>query len=339
MPPASPVPPGRRRFAIATALATLFLIFVGSLVTSTGSALAVPDWPLAYGMLFPPMVGGVFYEHGHRLVASLVGLMTVVLAFWLQATEPRAWVRKCGWLALGAVVAQGLLGGLTVLFMQKQPIPIVHGILAQTFFMLTILIAYSQVVGPEAAIAAPTHLRRISVASTAAIYIQLILGAVMRHTKSGLAVPDFPTMAGSLFPTFDAAMLRRIAAMRFDANIDPTDVTMAQVAIHLAHRAGAAIVAACVLALAFAAARLSPARAAFRREAIFLAALLAVQIMLGAFTIWSLRQPFVASFHVLTGAAMLGISTLLTLRTFPIEVARPVKRAEPSVDALAGVRA
>src|SRR3989338_1699841 len=102
-----------RRFSKLTSLATLFLIFVGGMVTSTGSGLSVPDWPLSYGMLFPPMVGGVFYEHGHRMVATLVGFLTLCLAVMLGVAEERRWVRALGFLALAAVVLQGVLGGLT----------------------------------------------------------------------------------------------------------------------------------------------------------------------------------------------------------------------------------
>src|SRR5213079_182823 len=106
-----------RNFTKFVAAATLFLIFAGAMVTSTGSGLAVPDWPLSYGRLMPPMVGGIFYEHGHRMVATTVGLLTIGLVIWLTRREPRAWVRRLGWAALAAVVAQGVLGGLTVIFL------------------------------------------------------------------------------------------------------------------------------------------------------------------------------------------------------------------------------
>src|SRR5262252_3022053 len=103
------------RFALFTACCTAFLIFVGGLVTSTESGLSVPDWPTTYGwnmFTFPlsKMVGGIRFEHTHRLVASTVGLMTIVLAVWLQRREDRRWVRRLGWIALAAVVLQGILG-------------------------------------------------------------------------------------------------------------------------------------------------------------------------------------------------------------------------------------
>src|SRR5437879_7028498 len=109
------MPPSRgiHRLAVATAASTFVLLFVGGLVTSTGSALAVPDWPLSYGQVFPRMEGGVLFEHGHRLIAAAVGLLTVVLAFWTSRVEPRREVRTLGWALVGVVVAQGLFGGLT----------------------------------------------------------------------------------------------------------------------------------------------------------------------------------------------------------------------------------
>ena len=114
--------------------ATLVLIVAGGLVTSTGSGLAVPDWPLSYGMLFPPMVGGILYEHGHRMIAGTVAVLTAIMALWLKLREPRRWVRRLGGLALLAVVLQAVLGGLTVIFLLPDAISIAHACLAQTFF-------------------------------------------------------------------------------------------------------------------------------------------------------------------------------------------------------------
>src|SRR5438477_8167502 len=118
--------PWLRRFTKLVAASTLFLIFAGAMVTSTGSGLAVPDWPLSYGKLFPPMVGGIFYEHGHRMVAATVGLLTVIQAIWLQRRSRKRALRILGWAAVGAVIAQGLLGGLTVLFLLPPAISIAH---------------------------------------------------------------------------------------------------------------------------------------------------------------------------------------------------------------------
>ena len=117
----------RHRFAVATVAATLALIFIGGLVTSTGSGLSVPDWPLSYGMLMPPMVGGVFYEHGHRMAATAVGFLTLVLAVWTARAEPRPGVRRLAWAALAAVITQGVLGGLTVIYLLPTPVSVAHG--------------------------------------------------------------------------------------------------------------------------------------------------------------------------------------------------------------------
>ncbi len=104
------------RFAVFTAACTFLLLVAGALVTSNDAGLAVPDWPLSYGSVAPPMVGGIFYEHSHRVMATFVGILTIVLAVWLWRSEPRRWVRRLGLIALGAVIAQGVLGGLTVVF-------------------------------------------------------------------------------------------------------------------------------------------------------------------------------------------------------------------------------
>ena len=134
------------RFAQFVAGCTVLLVLAGSLVTSTGSGLAVPDWPTTYGsnmFLFPPSkwVGGIFYEHGHRLIASTVGFLTIVLAVWLWLREPRRWVKWLGIGALGAVIAQGVLGGLTVLFFLPAAISTAHAGLAEIFFCLVVSIA------------------------------------------------------------------------------------------------------------------------------------------------------------------------------------------------------
>src|SRR5262249_19350265 len=134
------------RFSIFVAACTVLLLLAGSLVTSTASGLSVPDWPTTYGwnmFTFPPSkwVGGIFYEHGHRLIASSVGVLTIVLAAWLWFAGPRRWMKRLGVAALGAVILQGVLGGLTVLFFLPTAISSAHAGLAEIFFCLTIAIA------------------------------------------------------------------------------------------------------------------------------------------------------------------------------------------------------
>ena len=137
------------RYAKLVAASTVLLIAAGGMVTSTGSGLSVPDWPNSYGYFmfsFPldKMVGGICYEHGHRMIASTVGFLTIILAAWTWRVEPRRWVRWLGVAALGAVILQGLLGGLTVLFFLPAPISIGHAGLAQLFFCITLSSRYSR---------------------------------------------------------------------------------------------------------------------------------------------------------------------------------------------------
>ena len=165
---------------------TFLLIVAGGLVTSTQSGLSVPDWPLSYGKFMPPMVGGVRYEHSHRMIASLVGLMTLILTFWLGFREKRSWVRWLGIAALAAVVTQGVLGGMTVLFLLPTPISIFHACLAQTFFSLIVALAFftsrewlckeTFSGGNLADLKAPLRMM------IALVYLQLVLGATLRHT-------------------------------------------------------------------------------------------------------------------------------------------------------------
>jgi len=275
------------RFAVATAVATLALIVAGGLVTSTESGLSVPDWPLSYGRLMPPMVGGVFYEHGHRMVATTVGILTVILAAWLARREPRRWVRRLGYLAVATVLAQGVLGGLTVIFLLPTAVSVAHACLAQTFLCLTVTIAV--VTSPRwdprpAAARAPAS--RLALLAAAAVFLQLVIGAVMRHTKAGLAIPDFPLSLGRLVPRLDSF----------------------PVAIAFAHRAWAVVVAILVLTAAVAAYRVG-----LRRSALFLGLLVPVQIALGALTVLSRKNVAITTAHVATGALLLGTSIALAL--------------------------
>src|ERR1043165_2634844 len=156
------------RFAWFTSIATLFLIFSGGMVTSKGVGLAVPDWPTTFGynmFLFPvsKWVGGIFFEHTHRLIASTVGFLTIILAIWIWRADPRRWMRSLGWAALGAVILQGVLGGLRVT-MLKDEIGIFHALLAQAFLGMLIVITRARAVfweGPP-----PCAVREHEAAST-----------------------------------------------------------------------------------------------------------------------------------------------------------------------------
>ena len=303
-----------------TALATLLLIFIGSLVTSTGSGLAVPDWPLSYGMLFPPMVGGILYEHGHRMAAAAVGLLVVIQALVITWREPRRWVRVLAWVAVGAIVAQGVLGGLTVLFLLPTPISMTHAVLAQTLFLVLILIAHAQSGdwrrrAPERAGVA---WRSIAVL-LGVVYLQLLLGALMRHTASGLAIPDFPLMGGTLLPRFDERMLDAVNAARFDLHLAP--VALGQVIVHFLHRLGALATLA-VLALVNVTVRRRPAPRRVTQLVGAIDGLVVVQVTLGALTVLTAKSPIVASLHVLIGASLLGATWWCLLCSRPVRERR-----------------
>src|SRR3989440_11013089 len=132
---------GVHRFALIVACATFFLIIAGANVTSHDAGLATSDWPLSNGQIFPKMVGNLFWEHGHRLIAATVGLLTIALAIYLQLREKRSWIKRLGWIALGGVIAQGLLGGLTVKMNLPLAVSAAHATLAQLFFLITVSLA------------------------------------------------------------------------------------------------------------------------------------------------------------------------------------------------------
>src|SRR5215211_8055966 len=179
---------GLNRFAIFVACATFFLIIAGALVTSNDAGLATPDWPLSNGQFFPKMVGNLFWEHGHRMVATTVGMLTIVLMIYILVKEKRDWVRKLGIFALLAVIAQGLLGGLTVKLMLPLAVSTAHATLAQLFFCTTVSLAVftsrswieARPLPPEEKGSLP--LRYLCAAALVTIFLQLILGATLRHS-------------------------------------------------------------------------------------------------------------------------------------------------------------
>jgi cytochrome c oxidase assembly protein subunit 15 len=286
-------------FAAIVALSTAVLIFAGGMVTSTGSGLSVPDWPNTYGWFmfsFPleKMVGGIRYEHTHRLIASTVGFLIMVLAFWLWRAEPRRWVRRLGFLALAAVITQGVLGGITVLWFLPDPVSIAHASLAQIVFCLTVTIALVTSPGWKRGHVATTDstLARGTVVMTAAVYLQILIGATMRHTDAGLAIPDFPLVFGGLLPS------------RWDGGI----------AIHYAHRIGALIVTILILAMTRRVLWHHWRHRVLRGPSLLLLVLLPIQITLGAMTVLLGKPYIINSLHVVTGASVLATSLVLTLR-------------------------
>jgi cytochrome c oxidase assembly protein subunit 15 len=181
--------------ALVTAGATFLLILAGGLVTTTGAGLAVPDWPTTFGysmFTYPwsKMVGGIFYEHSHRLLGSLVGILTILLVVALWLTEPRRWLRWLGWVALGAVILQGVLGGLRVIWLEDR-LAIIHGVLAQAFFALTAAVTlftsreWRREPSPLQG-GAVFPLLRLCGLTTGVIFLQLVFGALLTHVGARL---------------------------------------------------------------------------------------------------------------------------------------------------------
>jgi cytochrome c oxidase assembly protein subunit 15 len=295
------------RYAKLVAACTVLLIAAGGMVTSTDSGLSVPDWPTTYGwnmFTFPlsRMVGGIRYEHSHRLIASTVGFLTIILAIWTWRVESRRWVRILGIAALGAVVLQGLLGGITVLLFLPPAVSIGHAGLAQIFFCLTVALALVTSPGWKGlrSDADDPMLRRLTLTTTVLIYAQILIGATMRHNNAGLAIPDFPYAFGHLIPP----------------------VWNGRVAIHFAHRIGALLVTLAILATAGHVLYHHRGRRELARPAVLLVLFVSLQVTLGAFVIWSGKDPLINTAHVVNGAALLGTSLVLTLRSFLVSGAR-----------------
>jgi cytochrome c oxidase assembly protein subunit 15 len=247
---------------------------------------------------FPPSkwVGGILYEHGHRLIASGVGVLTVVLALWLWIAEERRWMKWLGVSALAAVVLQGLLGGLTVLFFLPPAISTAHAGLAEIFFCLTVSIALFTSPGwrRRDGLVSDPQLRRLAATTTALIFLQILVGATMRHTDAGLAIPDFPLMFGGLIPD----------------HWDPG------IAVHFTHRVGALIVTLAVVATSGCVWAHHSRKRHLTRPSAFIVILVTAQVALGALTVLSARNVWINSFHLVCGALVLATSIVIALRSW-----------------------
>ena len=178
------------RFAILLACWTLLLIVAGGLVTSNDAGLSVPDWPLSYGKLMPQMEGGIFYEHGHRMIATLDGVLMIIMAVWLWVRDGRRWMGWLGCIALVAVVLQGVLGGLTVIYLLPPAVSVSHACLAQLYFSTTVALALftsrDWMSGAREITEKPeAPVRMLSIAMPLCVLGQLALGAAARHKALG----------------------------------------------------------------------------------------------------------------------------------------------------------
>lgn len=346
--PSSASEPNRflRRFAWFTAVATVLLICSGGMVTSKGVGLAVPDWPTTFGynMFFFPVskwVGGIFFEHTHRLIASVIGFLTIILAIWLARSNAAGWVKTLGWGSLGAVVLQGILGGLRVTLLKDQ-IGIFHACLAQAFLGLLVLIALA--LSPiwqrlrSAAAGLPRSLAVLAVVISSLIYGQLALGATMRHQHRDLSITDFPLAYGQFIPATDPGTIARINQAR-DAQA-LSDVTPAQIWLQMAHRFLALVIGLTIAAFAFLVRRNSPAAPAFlRRLSSLWLVLVLVQIGLGAWTIWSNKAADIATAHVALGAITFATAIVITAVVLRLRYLTKMPRPSEQTTLLAEVAA
>ncbi len=282
--------------------ATFLLIVAGGVVTSTGSGLSVPDWPTTYGQnmfAFPvsKWVGNIRFEHSHRLIASAVGFLTIIFLVWTFFARAARPLKTLASLALFAVIVQGVLGGLTVKYLLPSPISVAHACLAQTFFCLTIAIGivtsrWWSDAGEGKRVEGKLPLDWM-LAAFAALYVQLILGAWMRHSNAALAIPDFPASFGRVFP----------------------DHWDARIAVHFAHRVWAAA-AATIVAVAAIKVRSFLKHSGVSRLAAILLTLLPLQILLGALSIWTRKAVVVTVAHQSTGALLLAFTAGLAVAMF-----------------------
>ncbi len=333
------------RYAVLLVVATFVLVASGGNVTSRDAGLAVPDGFTVYGYFlwtFPMELwrGNIFHEHIHRLKGSAIGLMTIVLAAWMWRACGRDWRRGLGLVALALVIVQGVMGGLRVEFARflpamELPFRVAHAVTGQLFLCLTVLVAvttsrvwHDRVIAGEGRDrqSAGAAARTTCFALIAVLLLQLVLGAAMRHTRSGLAIPDFPSSYGSIVPPLTDAGIA--AAMDEHVGYDQMHAyyTPMQVMLAFGHRAWAAAV---VIAAAMVLSRVGPVAredAVVRAPLLLLTLLLIVQIGLGAATIWTKLHPDVATAHQAIGAAILAAATWLMLR---VHLAR-LRREAPS---------
>lgn len=302
----------RHRYAQFTVALAAFVIFAGAMVTSTGSGMAVPDWPQSFGTWTPKMDGGVFYEHGHRMVAGTLGFLIVILAAWTGLSNVDGKLKRLALAALLVVILQGLLGGLTVLFgtyygwdHTHPVISTAHASLAQALFAL--LVTYAVTSAPGWSSKAPRRGVDEKIAARAAwlpilVYAQIVVGAAMRHQHAGLIIYDFPLSYGHIIPPFYSGL----------------------VALNFAHRVGGWLVFFSALALGtklLSDAELDPW---IRRPAEILILAVTTQFFLGASAVWTkLTVPLLTSTHVIGGSIVFTTSLVVALRLRRLSEVKP----------------
>jgi heme A synthase len=279
-----------------TVSVTLLLLMLGSVVWGTGSSLACPDWPTCYGTFVPKMTGGVLYEHSHRLLGALVGLFTIALSVWVNRSTDNRRLRRAGYAAVGLVALQGALGGLTVLLKLPPAVSIAHLACAMLLFCLLLWVAWQSGFSTtaEPAPVKNRQLRRLATAMTAAIFVQVIMGGLVRHTGGAAACLDLPLCQGALWPSEQPVaakihMLHRLVGVAVGIGI----VAFAVVCAWHPYRTG-----------------LPPVT---RRLAALLVPLLLLQIGLGVLNITSGLDVISVTAHMGVAALLLGAAFLLVL--------------------------
>lgn len=281
-----------RKLAFFSAAGTVLLIAAGSLVTSTGSGLSVPDWPTAYGKAVPPFWhGGVVFEYGHRVIAGGVLVLTLSLAAFVRLWERRRWVRRLMVLAVSALLLQALLGGITVLWELPAAVSVSHALLAQLFFGALVVAAFSQtsVFRECGSMETPRGLRKAALGLVLILFFQIALGAVTRHLGAGLAIPDYPTAFGGFFPP---------------------EWTVG-VAFHFLHRWFAVFAVGFVLWFCRRSAHWEKAPPEVFRATVVLGIGALMQMFLGPLLIFMKRDPWVTGLHVVTGAVVFAAAVFL----------------------------
>jgi heme a synthase len=307
-------------FAITLSLSTFLLLFAGGMVTSTNSGLSVPDWPTTFGQnmfTFPPslMKGGIFYEHGHRLIASSVGLLTsgLGLAFWIL--ESRRWLKWTGTLALVLVIVQGVLGGMTVRYKLPMPVSAAHACTAELFFILSVFMSFATspawIRSRSAEFKLSIPEQSLALLFCFAVFLQILVGAIMRHSYAGLAIPTFPLAFGQIIPPF----------WNFG------------ITVHFLHsRIGALFLVIIGLAL-ISSVLLSPRQVrATKAFALILGVLLAVQCFLGMFSVWTGKAPVPTTIHLSVGALVFASGFLLFLSVYRLKRPLGEQRGQPSLE-------
>ncbi len=259
-------------------------------------------------------IGGVLFEHTHRLIASIVGFLTIILAVWLWRTEDRPSVRTLGLIAVAGVILQGVLGGLRVTMLKDQ-IGIFHACLAQAFLGLIVLIAiittnFWRTIDRNSTVLNGQvyqrfrRIEQIAIATTIAIYAQLALGATMRHQHKDLAILDFPTANGGWIPDTSSTAVAKINAWR-DARA-LSDVDAFQIWLQMSHRFLAVLIGVAVITFFVRVAGNEFQNSTLRKVSILWVVFFLIQFALGAWTIWSNKAADIATTHVAVGAIMLS---------------------------------